>query len=213
MCDNQLAIAVARVYEGDDGSVLKELLKSQVLPQAARDGNRWLATWAFWMLGEKHKSLRALVEPLEDLVPLQDPPPPNSKHYSNTEPSLVHFYAMLREKIQRTPGDKTPLLNPTAEHTLVMRSAMCYVRAGCDSLALALVRDWRYTAVPKREMSVRLGIEEISSAPQESGSDDGDESGSEVALEPAVTSLAGTTQRKKVSEEPSAASIMDNFNF
>lgn len=39
MQDLQLAIAVARVYEGDDGPVLRELLEEKVLPQAALEGN------------------------------------------------------------------------------------------------------------------------------------------------------------------------------
>lgn len=59
--DIQLAIAVARVYEGDDGPVLKAFLEESVLPQAAREGNRWLVSWAFWMLNRKDKAVRALV--------------------------------------------------------------------------------------------------------------------------------------------------------
>lgn len=59
--DTQLAIAVARVYEGDDGPVLHELLEEKILPQAALDGNSWLASWAFWMLNRKDKAVRALV--------------------------------------------------------------------------------------------------------------------------------------------------------
>lgn len=59
--DVQLAIAVARVYEGDDGPVLRQFLKDKVLPQAAREGNRWLATWAFWLLKKRDSAVRALV--------------------------------------------------------------------------------------------------------------------------------------------------------
>lgn len=61
MKDIQLAIAVARVYEGDDSAVLQELLEEKVLPQAAIDGDRWLATWAFWMLKRRDKAVRALI--------------------------------------------------------------------------------------------------------------------------------------------------------
>lgn len=59
--DIQLAIAIARVHEGDDGPVLQELLEEKVLPQAAIDGDRWLATWAFWMLKRRDKAVRALI--------------------------------------------------------------------------------------------------------------------------------------------------------
>lgn len=59
--DLQLAIAITRVYEGEDGPVLKELLEDKVLPLAAQEGNRWLASWAFWMLHRRDMSVIALV--------------------------------------------------------------------------------------------------------------------------------------------------------
>lgn len=59
--DLQLAIAVARVYEGDHGPVLRKLLEEEVLAVAAREGNRWLASWAFWMLRRRDMAVRALV--------------------------------------------------------------------------------------------------------------------------------------------------------
>lgn len=59
--DLQLAIAVTRVYEGERGPVLKELLEDKVLPLAAQEGNRWLASWAFWMLHRRDMSVRALI--------------------------------------------------------------------------------------------------------------------------------------------------------
>ena len=59
--DLQLAIAVARVYEGDQGPVLRKLLEEEVLAVAAREGNRWLASWAFWMLHRRDMAVRSLV--------------------------------------------------------------------------------------------------------------------------------------------------------
>jgi hypothetical protein len=59
--DMQLAIAVARVYEGDDGPVLHEFLLEKVIPQATLDGNRWMASWALWMLGKRDKAVQALI--------------------------------------------------------------------------------------------------------------------------------------------------------
>ena len=61
MDDLQLAIAVARVYEGDNGPVLRDFLEDKVLPLAAEKGNRWQATWAFWMLQQRDRAVRALV--------------------------------------------------------------------------------------------------------------------------------------------------------
>jgi hypothetical protein len=59
--DVQLAIAVTRIYEGDQGPVLRELLEDKVLPLAAQEGNRWLASWAFWMLHRRDMAVRALI--------------------------------------------------------------------------------------------------------------------------------------------------------
>lgn len=59
--DLQLAIAIARVYEGDNGPVLKKLLEEEVLAIAAQEGNRWLASWAFWMLKRRDMAVRALI--------------------------------------------------------------------------------------------------------------------------------------------------------
>ena len=61
--DLQLAVAISRVYEGDKGLVLRSLLEEKVLPQAALEGNRWLATWSFWMLGRRDMAVRALIVP------------------------------------------------------------------------------------------------------------------------------------------------------
>lgn len=59
--DIQLAITIARAYEGDDGPVLQDILKEKVLVDAATDGNRWMASWAFWMLNRRDMAVRALV--------------------------------------------------------------------------------------------------------------------------------------------------------
>ncbi|KAL1738753.1 RAVE protein 1 C terminal-domain-containing protein, partial [Schizophyllum fasciatum] len=49
--DFQLAVALARVVEnGSEGPVLRDVLTTAVIPRAFREGNRWLAGWAFWLL-------------------------------------------------------------------------------------------------------------------------------------------------------------------
>ena len=60
--DMQLAIALARIVEGnDDGPVLQEVLRETVVPLAFKDGNRWLASWAFWLLNRRDLAVRILV--------------------------------------------------------------------------------------------------------------------------------------------------------
>lgn len=59
--DLQLAIAITRAYEGDDGPTLKEILEEKVLVEAAAEGNRWMASWAFWMLNRRGMAVRSLI--------------------------------------------------------------------------------------------------------------------------------------------------------
>lgn len=59
--DIQLAIVITRTYEGDDSPVLREILEDNLLPIAAAEGNRWMATWAFWMLSRRDMAVRTLI--------------------------------------------------------------------------------------------------------------------------------------------------------
>ena len=60
--DVQLAIALARVVEGgNDGPMLQEILSETVVPLAFNDGNRWLASWAFWLMRRRDLAVRILV--------------------------------------------------------------------------------------------------------------------------------------------------------
>lgn len=154
--DTQLAIAVARVYEGDDGPVLRAFLTEKILPQAVREGNRWLATWAFWMLGRRDYAVRALVSPLTSLVDSRDSDSPNStprggdatpsgaltpslesKSYLTDDPALVVLYKSLREKSLQTLRG-VMMVRGREEWEFVVKTASLLGRMGCDLLALDL---------------------------------------------------------------------------
>jgi len=60
--DFQLAVSLARVSEQcNDGPVLKDILTNTVLPFALGLGNRWLGSWAFWMLHRRDLAVRILL--------------------------------------------------------------------------------------------------------------------------------------------------------
>lgn len=62
LSDFQLAIAIARAVEqSDDGPVLRDILQNTVLPDAFENGNRWLGSWAFWMLHRRDLAVRILL--------------------------------------------------------------------------------------------------------------------------------------------------------
>lgn len=143
--DMQLAIAVARVYGGDDSPVLKDFLQSKVLPAAAQQGNRWQATWCYWLLGQRSSAVRALVSPLHSLL---DPPgtPTESlqaKSFLNDDPALVVLYSQLREKSLQTLKGAL-MISGKEEWSFITKTANLLLRMGCDILALDLVRNWEF---------------------------------------------------------------------
>ncbi|RYO19232.1 Regulator of V-ATPase in vacuolar membrane protein 1 [Alternaria arborescens] len=145
--DTQLAIAVARVYGGDDSPVLLTFLRDKILPQAARQGNRWLATWAYWLLNKKDMAVRSLVTPLSTLLETSEPPSSAAKSYLTDDPALVVLYKQLREKSLQTLRGAT-MIGMREEWDFVLHTAGLYDRMGCDVLALDLVRGWEFLLPP-----------------------------------------------------------------
>ncbi|KAL9623679.1 MAG: hypothetical protein Q9160_002135 [Pyrenula sp. 1 TL-2023] len=152
--DIHLAVAITRSYEGDDGPVLRSLLEDHVLPTAVESGNRWMATWAFWMLGRRDKAVRSLISPIEDLLETTptspggrnlspSPIPIQAKSYLSNDPALVVLYHQLREKTLQTLRGAS-MIKPREEWDFLIRNAKLYSRMGCDLLALDLVRNWEF---------------------------------------------------------------------
>ncbi|CAM1509249.1 Fc.00g029880.m01.CDS01 [Cosmosporella sp. VM-42] len=141
--DMQLAIAVARVYEGDHGPVFRRLLQDGVLPLAAQEGNRWLASWAFWMLGRKDMSVRALITPVYTLLETPCSPDIKSRLFLTDDPALVVLYSDLRHQTLQTLRGASKV-TPKVEWEFVLHSAKLYDRMGCDLMGLDLVRNWEF---------------------------------------------------------------------
>ncbi|BDD64315.1 hypothetical protein MAP00_009145 [Monascus purpureus] len=164
--DAQLAIAITRVYEGDDGPVLREILEERVLPEAAAGGNRWMASWAFWMLKRRDAAVRSLVSPIESLISpqLTSPGSPGqiklqAKSYLSNDPALVVLYKQLRAKTLQTlkGASQVPAL---AEWNFILRNARLYDRMGCDLLALDLVRHWEFLREPIPSKDITAAFQE-----------------------------------------------------
>jgi RAVE protein 1 C terminal len=152
--DLQLGIAIARVYEGDNGPVLRKLLEEEVLAVAAQEGNRWLACWAFWMLHRRDMAVRALIVGLLDCSPfgscsyltqtpvytlLETPCSPDikSKLFLTDDPALIVLYSQLRQLTLQTLRGASKV-TPRVEWEFVLHSAKLYDRMGCDLLGLDL---------------------------------------------------------------------------
>ncbi|KAI0423738.1 WD repeat domain-containing protein [Xylaria sp. FL1042] len=145
--DLQLAIAIARVYEGDTGIVLKRLLENEVLAVAAQEGNRWLASWAFWMLKRRDMAVRALITPVFTLLDTPASRDLKSKLFLTDDPALIILYSQLRQQSLQTLRGASKV-TPRIEWDFVIHNAGLYDRMGCDLLGLDLVRNWEFLRLP-----------------------------------------------------------------
>ena len=66
--DPQLAIVIARMSEGDDGQVYRELLSEQVYQEAVALNDRWRASCVLSSLKQHQDAYRATFEPLSDIT-------------------------------------------------------------------------------------------------------------------------------------------------
>ncbi|KAJ8083807.1 regulator of (H+)-ATPase in vacuolar membrane [Marasmius tenuissimus] len=154
--DFQLAVAIARIVEqSDEGPVLSSILNNTVVPTAFKEGNRWLASWAFWLLHRRDLSVRVLVSPLQDLVDVlaisvKDIGEP---HYD--DPSLALLFSQLRSKTLQTAKGNSEI-SGRLEFNFVLQIARVFCRMGCHVLALDLVKSWTFEhpAIHEKERAV-----------------------------------------------------------
>ncbi|KAH9838841.1 Regulator of V-ATPase in vacuolar membrane protein 1 [Teratosphaeria destructans] len=123
--DVMLAIAVARLYGGDDSAVLHTLIEKRLLPEAQDQGDRWLASWCHSMLSQQQEAMQVLVRPLKGVVV--------ERGWHQDDPATLMLYKDLREKIGASEF----------EWEAVLRGARVLRRMGLWILALELVRNWR----------------------------------------------------------------------
>ncbi|OTB04577.1 hypothetical protein M426DRAFT_320691 [Hypoxylon sp. CI-4A] len=212
--DLQLAIAITRVYEGDNGPILKKLLENEVLAVAAQEGNRWLASWAFWMLKRRDMAVRALITPLYTL--LETPASTDNlkaKSFLTSDPALIVLYSQLRQKTLQTLRGASKV-TPGTEWEFVLHNARLYDRMGCDLLGLDLVRNWEFLRhiplakpdlggdVDPRELLRRRNSVVVQDMPM-----------SPIAPGDMKTGGHGVKPPPSVFEEPDANSLLDSFGF
>lgn len=201
LADVQLAVAIARAYEGDESVVLKNLLSDQILPDAVERGDRWCASWGFGMLGMREKALQALVRPLHTLLAKKGEESTQAKHWRNYDPSLAILYCQLRADLAKdSKASYMGGVTEKEEWDFVLRCAAQYTRMGCDWLALDLVRNWEFLPLQRKVVAtIDEAVPEVAS---------------EVATQQPEVVLA---ERKRPPptqfQEPSASSLLDSFGF
>lgn len=157
--DIQLAITITRIYAGDSSPVLRSLLAEKVLPLAVAQGNRWMASWVFWMLNKRDLAVRALVSPLRILTTISTDDGAvgqtlsrESKTFLKDDTALVVFYKQLRTKTLTTLKGAQHI-TPKEEWEFILKNARLYKRMGCDLLALDLVANWEFLNLPSQPIS------------------------------------------------------------
>ncbi|CAM0142758.1 unnamed protein product [Umbelopsis sp. WA50703] len=138
--DFQLAIAVCRVYEGDKGPVLCDIISNHVLPLACKTGDRWLASMGFWMLEKTDEAVAATVVPLNNLIEDKDDIRAGSE--DSQDPSLLILYQYLKQKTAKSRKKKFQI-SYDMEYNLLVDSAWTYERLGCPLLSLYILTQYQ----------------------------------------------------------------------
>ncbi|CCH42531.1 Regulator of V-ATPase in vacuolar membrane protein 1 [Wickerhamomyces ciferrii] len=145
--DFDLALAVCRIYEGDNGPALQDLLKKNLLSNAISLGDRWTTSFIFWKLKQQSRSIQALVKSPIDCVSDDEKKEvvisERSKFFIEDDPLLLTLYQDLREKnLHYFHGSLG--IKPEQEFEFITRVAAIYTRMGCDLLAVSLVKSWTF---------------------------------------------------------------------
>ncbi|KAF2227537.1 RAVE protein 1 C terminal-domain-containing protein [Elsinoe ampelina] len=173
--DVEMAVAVGRVYGGDEAGEVRDLVRRRVVGEAVRRGDRWGVSWGLWFLGEKGKAVRALVGRLEELGGGEGEDEEDeeevgdglrAKSFLNDDPALVVLYEQLRGKSLQTLRGAL-MVQPVEEWRFLTRTAGLLRRMGCDVLALDLVRNWEFLrAETGRREEEEEAVEEVRELPR-----------------------------------------------
>ncbi|CAG8451235.1 3746_t:CDS:10 [Ambispora leptoticha] len=153
--DFQLAVAICRVYEGDDGPVLKSVIQEHIIPLAIRTKDRWLAHMAFWIMNQRDLALQATMMPLEQLYEKELKESNVSDSLETQDAALIVLYKQLKEKsIQTLRG--AAQISAETEYSLVLRTIFAYERMGCPLLALHVLKTWIFTFEPASRTPAKI---------------------------------------------------------
>ncbi|CAN8284476.1 unnamed protein product [Cochlearia groenlandica] len=94
--DEQLALVICRLVDGQGGALESNLIKKYILPSAVQRGDIWLASLLKWELGEYHQSILAMAGCLEN--PVTESSIVYTNHISFVDPSVGLYCLMLANK-------------------------------------------------------------------------------------------------------------------
>ncbi|KAL3236550.1 Rav1p [Nakaseomyces bracarensis] len=148
--DVDLAIAVCRVFEGDNGPILGDFLTRELLTTAITDNDKWTTSFIYWKLRKQELAIKALITApieMEDNKNLVDEDKVVNKSFLVEDPALLFLYNHLRNRNVRYFLASLDLSNDK-ERYLILRATEILCRMGCDYLSVSLVKNWRFIEKP-----------------------------------------------------------------
>lgn len=148
--DIDLAIAVCRVFEGDNGPILGEFLTRELLTTAITDNDKWSTSFVYWKLRKQESAIKALITSpieMENNKSLVDEDKVVNKSFLVEDPALLFLYNHLRNRNVRYFLASLDLSNDK-ERYLILRATEILCRMGCDYLAISLVKNWKFIEKP-----------------------------------------------------------------
>ncbi|KAI8899669.1 RAVE protein 1 C terminal-domain-containing protein [Globomyces pollinis-pini] len=147
--DPQLAISLCRVYEGENGPVLLETLKSQLIPNACQAGDRWVSCILWTYYNNRDNAFYSITRPLQSLL---EEPMEIDVSYDTFDPNLLLLYYHLKVAYKSLIMAKVPQLTSAEETHLLINCAQSYDRLGCPGLALELIVQNKLDQLPELEI-------------------------------------------------------------
>lgn len=171
--DIQLAIAIARVWDGDKSvqdEVINRLLEKTLLDVAVDSSQaRWMAIWAAVHMHDHERAIQAITQPIDQLLEahfkarrenMSDEDriknwPYEALSWKANEPTLLlNLYIQLRSQLLKDGKWTKGIITPQQEWAFIMRCVNWYTRAGLDWLALRLVKNWEFVEWNEEEKDV-----------------------------------------------------------
>ncbi|ORX48543.1 hypothetical protein DM01DRAFT_1117238 [Hesseltinella vesiculosa] len=137
--DYQLAIAVCRVYEGDQCPLIKEIIQKHMLPAAKETKDRWLLTIAYWLLGQYSDAIRSMIVPFAQI----ESAAASDAAAMVNDPTLFILYQYV--KVDNAQSHQDLNISPELEYLFTLQVTRSYERLGCPLLALHILT--RYPAI------------------------------------------------------------------
>lgn len=180
--DVDLAILVCKVRGTGPSNAnpeLRKVIANHILPRAIENGDRWITSWAFWLVNEKECSIEALIKTPHAMINQHDGVFPNNSiktivpshvglNFLQDDPVLILLFGDLRHRNEKYMSGSLHI-KPVEESQSLLRACTIYTRMGCDYLAVALLRNWKFV-IPDFSSNVELaGVK--SHAESQSGSE------------------------------------------